>query len=93
MVIVTAKAHSKGLLFELSISEETDPPLTTLKRFRPFRGTITQVDLHSNRISYHDQSGNKYPFSYNGVDFTKMNLEDGDATDNSDLFDKFINLL
>lgn len=93
MLLVTSKAHAQGLLFELSNTDGGDPPLTTLKRFRPFRGSIVQVDLHDNRISYHDQDGNKYAFSFDGVDFTKMNLVDGDATDNSDLFDKFINLI
>lgn len=81
---------SNGILFDLSARPGAGT--TTAKFiFRPsLFHTITRVEVLDDRMSYVTAEGQDYNFSFNGSQFTQLVADGLAASDNYDLFNKFI---
>jgi hypothetical protein len=90
MSAINLTALTNGILFDLSA--RVGAGTTNAKYvFRPSHfHTITKIEFWNNRMSYTTVEGTDFNFSYDGTDFSKLQIDGADATDNYDLFNKFI---
>ncbi len=81
---------SNGVLFDLS---EMDGAGTTRAKFvfRPsLFHTITRVEVWDDRISYKTAEDADFNFSFDGINYSGLKIDGLSASDNYDLFNKFI---
>ena len=92
MSAINLTASTNGIMFDLSARSGAGAGVTIAKFvFRPSNfHTITKVEVWDDRMSYTTAEGVDFNFSWDGTSFSKLQVDGVDATDNYDLFTKFI---
>ena len=90
MSAINLTALTNGIMFDLSARSGAGTSIAKFV-FRPSNfHTITKVEAWDDRMSYTTAEGVDFNFSWDGTDFSKLQIDGADATDNYDLFNKFI---
>lgn len=88
--MINFTAETNGILFDLSARAGAGTIIAKYV-FRPSTfHTITRVEVLDDRMSYITAEGMDFNFSFDGTLYAQLTVDGVAATDNYDLFNKFI---
>ena len=93
MSFINVTLETKGILFDLS---NRDGAGTSIPKyiFRPsVFHIITRVEVYDDRMVYHTVETQFFNFTFDGTEYVQLKVGGVTASDNYDLFNKFIAFL